>query len=192
MNFKKFAIVASVFIGVIIITLVVLACVHVNAGLKIDDPQYFKYYVNSATDAGQKDAENTPKIYNNLKKKFEKSTDLSILDYMAKGLSLKAKPTQDSENKFPSYTSNMKEQGVCLEVVFENKQSIVVEIDGGTKVVEFYSFIMQVKDSSKAEEVALYFSKSSGSYKDYTSDESNTIIIVAKQNKLYDYIMSLV
>lgn len=190
MNFKKFAIVASVFIGFIIITMVVLGCVHVNMELEVDEPKYFKYYVNSSSDGGEKNADDSPKIYKNLNKLFKKSTSLSVFDYMSKGLSLKAKPTQDTENQFSPYATNMKEENVCLEVVFENKQSLVVEIDGDTKVIDFYSLFMIVNESSKAQEVALYFSTSSGSYKDYSSSKE-PIVIVAKTNKLYDYIMSL-
>lgn len=190
MNFKKFAIIASVFISVIIITMVVLACIPVNFELGVDEPKYFKYYVNSSTDGGEKSSEESPKIYNNLNKLFKKSTKLSVFDYMTKGLSLKAKPTQDTEKKFSPYTTNMKEKNVCLEVVFENKQTVVVEIDGDTKVIEFYSLFMILNESSRAHEVALYFSTSTGSYKDYSSS-TEPIVIVAKTNKLFDYVSSL-
>ena len=186
MNFKKFAIVACSFIIVILATMITLGCVKVNSKLDIDEPKTFIYYDNSTV--GIKKSSDEPKIYNNLKKYVSEMTDLSIFDYMAKGISLKAKPSQDYDNQY-KYSYNMKEKGICLEMQFEKTQSIVVEIDGNTKVVEFTGLIMAVKNSAQAQEVALFFSTSSGDSKSYK--EENPILIVAKQNKLYKYISSL-
>ena len=116
-------------------------------------------------------------------------TNLSIFDYMEKGISLKAKPSQDYDNKFLPYKNLNKEEGFFLEMQYENTQTIVVEIDGDTKVVEFTGLMMQVENSARASEVALYFSTSTGSSKSY---KDNPIIIVAKQRNLYRYLNTLV
>ena len=129
MNFKKFAIVACSFIIVILATMITLGCVKVNSKLDIDEPKTFIYYDNSTV--GIKKSSDEPKIYNNLKKYVSEMTDLSIFDYMAKGISLKAKPGQDYDNQY-KYSYKMKEKGICLEMQFEKTQSIVVEIDGNT------------------------------------------------------------
>lgn len=188
MNFKKFAIVACSFVLIILATMITLGCVKVNSKLDIDEPTTFVYYVKSTV--GVKKSSDEPKIYNNLKKYVNEMTDLSIFDYMAKGISLKAKPGQDYDNQY-IYSYSMKENGVCLEMQFDKTQSIVVEIDGNTKVIEFTGLLMEIKSSSKAQEVALFFSTSTGESKTYDGCE-NPILIVAKQNKLYDYISSLV
>lgn len=187
MNIKKFAIVSCCFVLLILATIITLGCVKVNSKLDIDEPTTFVYYVKSSV--GVKKSSDEPKIYNNLKKCVKEMTDLSIFDYMVKGISLKAKPCQDYNNKY-KYSYDLKEKGICLEMQFDKTQSIVVEIDGNTKVIEFTGLIMQVKDSSKAQEVALFFSTSTGESKTYKED--NPILIVAKQNKLYNYISSLV
>lgn len=191
MNFKRFAIIASVFIGLIIVTLTTLGCIHINNALEIEEPSKIVYYVKSAVGVTRTEKE-SPKVFNTIKEKFNKSTNLSVFDYMAKGISLKSNPTQDYNNEFSPYSATLKENGVCLEFIYENKQSIVVEIDGNTKVVEFYSFIVEVKNSASANEIALYFSTSSGEYKDYDNAGKNPIVIVAKQKSLHKYIMSLV
>lgn len=187
MNIKKFAIVSCCFVLLILATIITLGCVKVNSKLDIDEPTTFVYYVKSSV--GVKKSSDEPKIYNNLKKYVNEMTDLSIFDYMVKGISLKAKSGQDYNNKY-KYSYDLKEKGICLEMQFDKTQSIVVEIDGNTKVIEFTGLIMQVKDSSKAQEVALFFSTSTGESKTYKED--NPILIIAKQNKLYDYISSLV
>lgn len=187
MNIKKFAIVSCCFVVLILATIITLGCVKVNSKLDIDEPTTFVYYVKSSV--GVKKSSDEPKIYNNLKKYVNEMTDLSIFDYMVKGISLKAKSGQDYNNN-NKYSYDLKEKGICLEMQFDKTQSIVVEIDGNTKVIEFTGLIMQVKDSSKAQEVALFFSTSTGESKTYKED--NPILIVAKQNKLYDYISSLV
>lgn len=188
MNFKKFAIVSCVIVAFIVATMVVLGCIRVNSKLEIEEPTTFVYYLKTSVGV-EKTKADSPKVYNNLKNKVEEMTNLSIFDYMAKGISLKAKPGQDYDNEFSPYVSTLKEEGYCLEMQFEETQSIVVEIDGSTKVVEFTGLLMQVKNSSRAEEVALYFSTSTGSSKSY---KDNPIVIVAKQRNLYRYLDSLV
>lgn len=188
MNFKKFAIFSCVIVAIIAATMVVLGCIHVNSRLDIEEPTTFVYYLKTSVGL-EKTKTDSPKIYNNLKKKVDEMTNLSIFDYMAKGISLKAKPGQDYDNKFPPYKNLNKEEGFFLEMQYENTQTIVVEIDGDTKVVEFTGLMMQVKNSARASEVALYFSTSTGSSKSY---KDNPIIIVAKQKNLYRYLNTLV
>ena len=188
MNFKKFAIFSCVIVAIIAATMVVLGCIRVNSKLDIEEPTTFVYYLKTSVGL-EKTKTDSPKIYNNLKKKVDEMTNLSIFDYMAKGISLKAKPGQDYDNNFPPYRNLNKEEGFFLEMQYERTQTIVVEIDGNTKVVEFTGLMMQVKNSARASEVALYFSTSTGSSKSY---KDNPIIIVAKQKNLYRYLNTLV
>lgn len=188
MNFKKFAIIAASFLGLIFIAMIVLACIHVNDGLEISKPDTYNVYINSRTATGGYTENDTPKVYSKIDKLYKEMTNLNLVDYMAKGMSFKSvKPGQNLE-KGDEFDESVKESGICLELVYEEKQTIVVEIDGNTKVIEFYSIIMQVENQRKCREISVYFSTSSGSYKTY---QENAILIVGKQSKLYNYLSSL-
>ena len=188
MNFKKFAICTSIIIGIIVVTMVVLGCVHINNKLEIDTPTSYVVYLKSS--AGKEYTEEThPSKYKKFNELLNNSTNLNVFDYMAKGLSLDAKASQDYSNQFVDWKEANKAENVCLEMVFDKKQTMVVNVQGNTKVVEFYSLIMQVDSSSRASRVALYFSNSTGSVKNY--QEKNPICVVMKQSKLYKFLNSL-
>lgn len=188
MNFKKFAIIAASFLGLIFIAMIVLACIHVNDGLDIKKPDTYNVYVESRTALGGYTENDTPKVYSKIDKLYKEMTNLNLMDYMAKGMSFKSVNPGQNLDKDDEFDESIKEKGICLELVFDEKQTIVVEIDGNTKVIEFYSIIMQVENQRKCREISVYFSTSTGSYKTY---QSNAILIVGKQNKLYDYLSSL-
>ena len=123
MNFKKFAIFSCVIVAIIAATMVVLGCIRVNSKLDIEEPTTFVYYLKTSVGL-EKTKTDSPKIYNNLKKKVDEMTNLSIFDYMAKGISLKAKPGQDYDNNFPPYRNLNKEEGFFLEMQYERRLPI--------------------------------------------------------------------
>jgi len=188
MNLKRFSIIASVIIGLIIATIITLSCIKVDSGLDIDNPSKIIVYAKNSVGV-QYSMEETPSKYKKAKKCYEDMTNLSIFDYMVTGKSLKQKPSQDINQKYETWKESNKNTFYCVELIFKEKQSVIVTIDGKTKVVEFYALIMKVDKTTTSEEVAMYFSTSEGTSKSYST---SPILINAKQNKLYDLAKSLV
>ena len=188
--FKKFSIIASIIASLIVVLVVVLGCVKVNNNLKIDDPDSILVYSKSTVAKAEYTSENSPSIYNKLKNLYNNMTNLSIFDYMLSKNDINTKPTQDIDNEFKQWTNVNKENGYCVEFIYnvENKQTVVVTVDGDTKVVEFYGLIMQVEDNKGVQKIALYFSISTGSSKTYSD---NPIVVLGKQNDMLKYINSL-
>lgn len=188
MNVKKFAIAVSVFIGVIAIIMVTLGCIHINHGLDIDDPESFIIYTKS-TVGKPVTYEDTPSRYKDINKQISNMTSLNIFDYMVKGISLNAGVGQDLSNQFEKDWNNQnKSDSYCVEMIFKEKQSIVVTVDGNTKVIEFYALIFELPDTNKASYIPVYFSNSTGTSKSY---QSNPLVIVAKTGKLAKLIKAM-
>lgn len=188
MNLKRFSIISAVIIGLLIATLITLSCVKVNNGLSLDDPSKIIVYAKS-TVGTEYSMEETPSKYKEAKKVYENITNLSVIDYMITGKSLKLEPGQDLKQKYATWKESNKSSNYCVELIFDKKQSIVVNVEGNTKVVEFYALIMMVEKSNLGREVAVYFSTSEGTSKSYST---SPILINAKQNKLYKLIQSTV
>lgn len=184
MTIKKFTIFTSIIIGIIIVTSIVLGCVKIDNGLKFDEPQKFKVYAKSSIGL-EYSKETTPSKYNELNNLYKEMTNLSIFKYMINGVGLDIEPGQDMAENEDSWLESNKSNYYCLEVIFEDKQSTVVNVNGDTKVVEFYALIMKVEKSVTGKEVALYFSTSEGSSKSYSK---NPLLVMAKQNKVFKFI----
>ena len=187
MNLKRFGIIASIIIVLIIATTIVLGCVKVNNGLDLDQPSKIVIY-NKSSVGVEYTSETTPSKYNKVKEMYEEMTSLSVFDYMLNGISLNQQASQDLSQDYATWKESNKSNNYCLELIFSEKQSVVVSINGNTKVVEFYALIMTIEESSHGKETALYFSTSSGTSKSYST---SPILVTAKQSKLYDYISNL-
>lgn len=187
MNLKRFSIISAVIIGLIITTIITLACIKVDNGLGLDDPSKIIFYSKS-TVGTQYSLEETPSKYNKANKLYKEMTNLSVIDYMITGKSLKLEPSQDVNQKYDTWKDVNKSNNYCLELIFDEKQSIIVNVDGNTRVVEFYSLIMILQKSSNGKEAVMYFSTSEGTSKNYST---SPILVNAKQNDLYKLAKSL-
>ena len=187
MNFKKFSIIASIVAGLIVIMVVIFGCLKINNGLDINSPDSILVYKNSVV-AEEYNNQETPKIYNELLNHYKNMTNLNMFDYMLSKNSVSTKPTQDLDNQFKAWTNVNKQNGCCVEFLYNEKQTIIVTIDGDTKVIEFYSLIMQVSEKGGVQNIALYFSTSVGTSKTYSD---NPIVVIGKQNQLLNYVNDL-
>lgn len=182
MSVKKFSIITSVIVGLMVVMVIVLSCIKVNVGIALV-PDKINVY-NHTSSAVVSTEELTPTRYQKLLKLYNSMTNLSIADYMFRGKSVQEMPSQDVDNKYSTFSESSKQEEVCIELIFNEKQSLIVSIDGNTKRVEFYALIMTVKKSTLSREVAVYFSGSTGETKYYSN---SPILINAKQNALYKY-----
>lgn len=184
MTIKRFSIIASIIIGIVLITSIVLSCVKIDNGLNIAQPDKIIIYKESSTGV-EFSQEQRPGDFNKLNNLYKNSTRLSIMDHLLNGRNIKELPSQDLDEEYGNWLVSNKENNYCVELIFDEKQSTVVEIEGNTKVVEFYGLIMIVEKSTLGHEVAMYFSNSTSSSKSYTKAP---ILISAKQNGLYKFI----
>ena len=188
--FKKFSIIATIVASLIVIMVVIFGCLRINNGLKIKDPDSIIVYAKSTVAVGEYSKDNAPETYETIKNLYNNLTNLTMFDYMLSKNSIDTKPTQDLKNEFKQWTNTNKQSGYCVEFIYNvgNKQSVVVTVDGDTKVIEFYGLIMQVEESNDVQKIALYFSTSTGSSKTYSD---SPIVVIGKQNELFKYVSSL-
>ena len=187
MTIKKFSIFTSIIISIVLITSIVLGCVKVDNGLDIANPDKILIYKETSTGL-ELTASGRPKDYKKVKNLYNEMTNLSILDHMLNGRGIKDMPSQDIDGLNGTWKESYKTSGYCIELIFDEQQSVVVNVDGSTKVLEFYGLIMRVTKTTLGEETAIYYSSSTGSSKSYSG---NPILVATKQNKLYKFIDSL-
>lgn len=190
MNFKRFSILASIIASVIVVMVVIFGCLRINNGLEIHNPDSIIVYSKSIVASGEYTQSNAPKTYSKLQELYKNMTNLNIFDYMFSNNNINTKPTQDQDNEFKQWTNVNKQNGYCVEFVYadNNKQTVVVVVDGDTKVIEFYSLIMQVEEDKGVQKIALYFSNSTGSSKTYSD---NPIVVIGKQKEFVNYLKGL-
>jgi len=181
MSIKKLGIILCVFTSVIISIFVVFACVRVNPNLQMKEPTKFILYKNSNTG---KTITTQDKNYNRLKEEFEKSFKVSIFNTLVSNKKVGYKPSQDIDNVYPTFSKNS--SNVYIEIMYDTVQTIIVENDGNTHAIDYFSLIFEVKNDRGVKEVAIYHSSSNN--QKYTI---SPILVLGKQNKLYNTIFEI-
>lgn len=187
MTLKKFGIISSVIVSILVVITIVLSCVKVNCGLMLSAPSKFLLYNETSVSIALTE-KNNPGDFKKMNELYNQMTNLSIINYMVNNKAIKSKPGQDLDDKYSRWIGTNKSENVCLELIYDDKQTIIVEVDGDTKIIEFYGLIMIVNNNVIGSEVAIYFSTSESETKSYSQ---NPILVNAKQNKLYKFIQEV-
>ena len=189
MTLKRFSIFTAIIAGIIIVLTVVLSCIKVDSGLGLTPDKIIVYLEDSAGTTCYNNAsdQRNQKHFDEIVKRYKKMTKLSLMDYMLHGNVVDTVPGQDYDGEYDSWSYSNRQDNYCLELIFKDKQSVVVKIDGDTKVVDFYGLIMVVKKSNLSHLVAMYFSTN----EDYDTSKSysnSPLLVQANQNSLLKYL----
>ena len=114
MTLKRFTIISSIIVGIILVLSVVLSCIKVDRGVKVVPDQFIVY--NKTTAGTTYDEELRPTKYNKILNLYKNMTKLSIMDYMFKGRSLDTMAAQDLDNNYGTWREDNKSKGLCLEL----------------------------------------------------------------------------
>lgn len=189
---KVFSIISAAIAVMIIALLVTLSLVKRNFALSIDNPSKIMIYNRSAT-AFENGFEEGSTKYNEALKKFKEITNLSIFDWLIHENTLEYKPSQDVDNGFSKYSSDMKTEYVAVEMLFtgeNNQQDIIVSVDGATKVVSFDCIMVILPLNNSFSDIVVYYSLGSSNYNEqYKLCEP--IILKGRAGVFVDYVNSL-
>ena len=191
MNLKRFSILSAIIVAIMVITTIVLSCVKIDNPIGLPDADIIMVY--SKTSSGSEFTKtDRPEKYNRLKEEVKNMTKLSVMDCMINDWDLHRTPSQDVNNtykKFDKYA--VTPENYCVELIYEEKQELLIEFEGDTRVIPFYALLFVVQESEHGQEIALYFSTTEGldSTKTYSSS-SNPILIKGDTTNLFEYITS--
>lgn len=188
MNIKRFSICA-----IIIMSLIVVGCV-VCCFIKI--PSSFEFtaeptsitvydYNQSSTGITTTKTNTNSKDYERIFESFKQTTNLSVFQRIISGANIYEKASQDIKQEKPTW-STVKGGNVTIELLFKEKQSQIVYVDGYSKQIDFYGLAMVVSSSPFVHEVSLYYkTTTSGTY------TSSPILIQMDTNELNKLIKSM-
>ena len=171
--------------SVIIVGLIVFSFIVLPTPLKFsEDPMSITIYNYSKATTGITTTKSNSykETYEELLEEFTNCSNLSVFSRAFSGANIYDKPSQDIAQERPTWSTANK-NATTIELLFENKQSIIVTIDRNTKKIDFYGIAMVVSDSVLVHEVALYYKTNRN-----TSYTSSPILMSVKTNKLYNLI----
>lgn len=181
MNIKKFSICAIIIMSVIVVSCVVCCFIKIPSSFNFTaEPTSITVYDYSQSSTGKTvtktntNAEDYEKLFN----EFKNLTNLSVFQRIISGANIYEKPSQDIKQEKPTWPT-VKGGNVTIELLFKEKQSQVVYVDGYSKQIDFLGLAMVVSSNPFVHEVSLYYkTTTSGTY------ASSPILIQMDTNEL--------
>lgn len=187
MGLKKFSIYSLIIFSLVVVTCIVCCFIRIETPFKINgEPDSITVYNYEKYPTGRTTNSNTyNELFNELNNEFKNSSNLSIFQRIASGANIYNKPSMDVKQEKPTWTT-AKSKAVTMEISYKEKQSVIVQVDGKTRQIDFYGLAFVLNPSILVHEVSLYYKTSVGGL--YVS---SPILIQMKTNKLYKIVNSL-
>lgn len=159
MTYKKFGIVAIVISALIVISCIVLCFIETNnEPLRFTSAPKTIYLYNHGTQATAVTEEDNSEKFNRIFANVKDMTSISIFTRFAQGGKIDELPSQDVDCEIGYYSNALKQENLCIELVFDQVQQQLIQIDGNEKVVEYYSMLFVVNEGG-AHVVAVYLNQ---------------------------------
>lgn len=195
---KVFIIISSVIMSLTLIMILVMSLIKVNVKLDIDDEPFQIYVYNKDIVAYKNDNGNgyfvdTDKEYKEIIKQLNNMTNISVFKRLMNGISLDAKPEQDLDGTFTTYSSDLKKNYIAIELLYKGDRDSIVYYDGSSKTISYSSLIFIITQDKNITDIAIYYGSNENSATTReTRYKSNSPIYVKAQTKsIVNYINKL-
>lgn len=190
---KKYLLSVGCFLGVMLLLFILMLVVPIQEKIPVQAPTTIRVYNQSLSPktiqpGSQKEQFDTLFSY------FQNMTKVSMFERLCADNTFFSGIKQPKNGKTYAYSNTIQSKGVCMELLFEEKQSLVITIDGNTKKIETKAILFEVKPAKTAYVIQIYFGiNNSSTSPQYISSDGNSypLLTVAKTNKLYNYIVEL-
>lgn len=172
-RFKKIFVIIASFICVLIIAFVVtIKTVRSNVTIAVGSPYSIVVFDHATTGRESKDET----FFGNMSKKLNKTTSLTVFDKFINGYPLDKKIYQDSDGKYAKWSTDLLNNNLVIEIIYNSMQDLVVYSGAYSRVVSYYCIAFVIPDTKNCTEIAVYYSitqntnndEKNKSYKDNT------------------------
>ena len=184
-KFKKiFMIIACSFIFVIGTFLITISNIKSNVGIAVGSPYTVVVFNHSTTGREIKD-ESLMKEFNDEMKKL---TNVSVYDKLVNGVSLSKNINIDSNGKLAKYSSDLLNENIVIEIIYNSIQDLVVYDGNYTRVISYFCISFVIPTTKNFTEIPVYYSITSNT-QDAEKEKSymeNTPLILTGNAKSFE------
>lgn len=162
---KLFTIISASISVLVLVFILVISFVKVN--IKIESGKPFQIYVynNSTVAINSEGYKAGSKEYDNILKALNETTNISIFKRLVNKTKLNDKIEIDISGKIAKYSTNMKQNHIVVEMIYDKQQDVVAYYEGNSRVVSYYAAIYVIKPNNEFFDVIVYYSSTNDSTK---------------------------
>ena len=189
---KLFTIISASISVLVLVFILVISLVKIN--IKIDNGNPYQIYIyNKSTvainSAGYKE---DSKEYKDILNALNKTTSISILNRLLNKTKITDKVEIDMDGKIAKYSTNMKQNHIAIEMIYDKQQDVVAYYEGESRVISYYAAIYLIKPNNEFFDIIVYYSSTNDSTKkDSYYASCNPLVFKGDSTYITNYMKSL-
>ena len=189
---KKIFIVIACVISALTASFVITVCnVKSNVGIAVGSPYSIVVFDHATTGKEIKNEETINKFH----QQMNKITDVTVFEKLINGVTIKNRIYQDSEKRFASWSTDLFNKNMVIEIIYNSMQDLIVYEGNDTRVVSYYCISFVIPDTSDFTEIAVYYSLTSNANNNEKNDSyrSNTpLILYGDASEFAEFVKSVI
>lgn len=186
-KFKKIFVIISACIMVFVSAFLITICsIKSNVGIAVGSPYTAVIFNYSTAGTEIKGEEKLASLENEM----DKLTNLSLYRKMINGATLDKRIYIDTDGKFANYTSDLLNNNLVVEFIYNTMQDLVVYEGDDTRVVSYYCISFVIPKTKGFTEIAVYYSLTSntdGNEKNESYASNTPLILYGNAEKLLTF-----
>lgn len=183
---KIFAKIAACIMAVVVLFLITLNFIKTNIPLEYNygDIYQINIFNQSTTSIGQNAFTSEDKEYDDILKNLNLVTNVPIFTRLVNRGRIDDKIEQDLGGKFNTYSTEMKQSYIAVEIVFSQAQDFVVYYEGDSRVLTAFAIMYVIVPGSNYDEVLVYYSETNDSNtreNEYTKNKPMVLYGISKK-----------
>ena len=190
---KIFSIISAVICGLVIVFISTLSFIKTNVAIIQNNPVSI-YVFNESTTATKANGYTKDNAeFNEILKKLKKVSSVSIFTRLVNQTDATPKVEQDLNGTFTSYSTDIKQENIVIELVYDNQQDIVVYVGEDTRVISYFCLSYVIPVNNKFADVVIYYATTnSDDSKNESYASCDPLVIKGKAGSFQKFVDKLV
>lgn len=183
---KIFSKIAACIMAVVVLFLITLNFIKTNIPLEYNygDIYQINIFNQSTTSIGQNAFTSEDEEYDDILKNLNLVTYVPIFTRLVNRGRVDDKIEQDLGGMFNSYSTEMKQSYIAVEIVFSEAQDFVVYYEGDSRVLTAFAIMYVIVPGTNYDEVLVYYSETNDSNtreNEYTKNKPMVLYGISKK-----------
>ena len=162
---KLFTIISACICALVLVFILVISFVKVNINLENNKPYMIYVYNKSTVAINSEGYKEDNEDYDKILKALDETTKISIFKRLNNKTKLNAKVQIDMDGAIAKYATEMKQNHIVVEMIFDEQQDVVAYYNGNSRVVSYYAAIYLIKPNNEFFDIIVYYSSTNDSTK---------------------------
>ncbi len=186
---KIFSIISAVICGVVVLFVSTLSFIKPNVKLVQNTPANI-YVFNESSTATKANGYNTESAeYNEILKRLKKVTAVSMFTRLVNQSEPTPTVQQDLSGTFTKWSTDIKQENIVVELVYDKMQDVVVYVGDDTRVISYMCISFVIPTTKKFSDVVVYYATTNSvESKNESYTTCDPLVVKGKSGSIAKYI----